>query len=296
MWLRLCFGGTGCPPAWCAVGKMIVDLANDLLQNQAFLPNQSTSRYLDMITPPKPYIGDHQLGVAKPIMVEPPTRQYGYFDMFVDNIIGLVVEGEGQVDRLSQALVLSMDATFRPPVPNETLPRNDCLHLGKTFIEGAPSETITILGWDVDLRSLIISLPQDKLIAWRTDIKDIIKANKLTKKELETLIGRLSHSSMGIPMTRYYLGRLYYNIGLYHNDFEERKLHKPDVKLLKLWISFLEKSAAGISINLLTFRQPTAMCISDACPEGMGGYSVRTGRAWRFKLAHGMKDKNNIIE
>jgi hypothetical protein len=31
MMLCLCFGGSGCPPTWCAVGEIIVDLANQLL-------------------------------------------------------------------------------------------------------------------------------------------------------------------------------------------------------------------------------------------------------------------------
>lgn len=49
MWLRLCFGGSSCPPSWCIVGEAIIDLANDLLMNEAFEVDIIKSRYFKEI-------------------------------------------------------------------------------------------------------------------------------------------------------------------------------------------------------------------------------------------------------
>jgi hypothetical protein len=35
---------------------------------------------------------------------------------------------------------------------------------------------------------------------------------------------------------------------------------------------------------LITFREPIVFHRSDACTTGLGGYNIRSGRAWRIKL------------
>ena len=40
----------------------------------------------------------------------------------------------------------------------------------------------------------------------------------------------------------------------------------------------------GISLNLLTLRVPTVILRADACPYGLGRYSLTSGQAWRFKI------------
>jgi hypothetical protein len=52
---------------------------------------------------------------------------------------------------------------------------------------------------------------------------------------------------------------------------------------LELWRKFLRKAADGISIKLVC-RWPTRIVRVDACPQGMGGYSLESGIAWRYLL------------
>jgi hypothetical protein len=40
----------------------------------------------------------------------------------------------------------------------------------------------------------------------------------------------------------------------------------------------------GIDINLVTYREPDHIYRTDACPYQLGGFSVRTGRAWRWAI------------
>ena len=57
---------------------------------------------------------------------------------------------------------------------------------------------------------------------------------------------------------------------------------------------------AGVSINLVVTREPDRICWSDACPFGLGGYSI-SGHAWRLQLPNGhpLRDHpriNNLLE
>ena len=47
--------------------------------------------------------------------------------------------------------------------------------------------------------------------------------------------------------------------------------------------NFLKRANSGINMNLISFRKPTHVYRSDACPWGLGGDS-HLGRAWRFEI------------
>jgi hypothetical protein len=50
-------------------------------------------------------------------------------------------------------------------LPNDTLMRDDLLALEKAIAEGTPSEWLIVLGWLLNTRRLLISLPLDKRTA-----------------------------------------------------------------------------------------------------------------------------------
>lgn len=297
MWLRLCFGGSSCPPSWCAVGETIVDLANDLLLNKSFKSGRLSSRHFKKIQKPTYLPKNIPFGVAADTMLSPPTREYGNMDIFVDDMIGICVDLPGNADRLSESLAGAVDAFCRPPVTGELPPREDCLHDGKTFFEGSPKEKLIILGWIFCFRTLTVRLPKDKHRNWCHEIDKIIKSGKVQGKKLESLIGKLSHASVAIPMSRYYLGRFYVSLLKFYNKWEERNLHKDDIRYLLMWKEFLNQAREGISMNKLTYRQPTNHVVTDACPHGIGGLSITSGRAWRLKIEeHHFKTSNNNYE
>ena len=53
-----------------------------------------------------------------------------------------------------------------------------------------------------------MSLPDNKYIAWRADIENMLTSNSAKAKQLETLIGRLGHLGMVIPFVYHFLSRL----------------------------------------------------------------------------------------
>ena len=116
-------------------------------------------------------------------------------------------------------------------------------------------------------------------------MEDILRRHKspIPAKELETLMGRLSHASYVIPYTRHFTGRLYKACERARRNGSAR-LTRMQLEDLKLWRKFLRKAADGISINKLVCRWPTRIVRVDACPQGMGGYCLESGIAWRHLL------------
>ena len=49
-----------------------------------------------------------------------------------------------------------------------------------------------------------------------------------------------------------------------------------------LWQRFLDVALNGVLINMLVARWPTRIVCVDACPQGMGGYSLQSSVAWRL--------------
>ena len=53
---------------------------------------------------------------------------------------------------------------------------------------------------------------------------------------------------------------------------------------LKLWVCMLARATfQGTNINHVTITKYTAMCCSDVCELGIGGYT-KHGLSWRYKL------------
>jgi hypothetical protein len=70
------------------------------------------------------------------------------------------------------------------------------------------SETNVILGWLFDLRKLQISLPENKFIAWMTNINKLIAKGTTTAEELKSTIGQLGHLVLVVPGVHHFLSRL----------------------------------------------------------------------------------------
>ena len=130
--------------------------------------------------------------------------------MYIDNIIGLTINlpNTDNVKQAERAPLLAIHACSRPVHAEEPIPRQQMISKKKLKAEAVLSKTKTILGWDWDLRRLIISLPAKKIIAWTNIIKDTIGKGTVIAKELESTIGRLNHLALVVPFVNHFLNRL----------------------------------------------------------------------------------------
>jgi hypothetical protein len=117
---------------------------------------------------------------------------------------------------------------------------------------------------------------------------------------LESIIGRLTHASWVVPLSRHFLSKLRFKLNLFRFCNQTLRLSKEEVEDLSLWLKFLSMARKGISMNGLTIRNPTILSISDSCPCGLGGFTS-SGRAWRLKVSsssfiYGKSIANNVLE
>ena len=160
--------------------------------------------------------------------------------------------------------------------------RYEMIKPSKAKYEGALEDIKFILVWVYNTFTFCVSLPKPKLIALTKTLQDILSKDEKKVKNLETLIGRLNHTALIIPLARHVLAR----IRFFHsnmNAFYRYQLRPNIRKDLKLHIRILQKDQKGISMNLLNYCEPTLIYLLDACEIGMGVFSSK-GKAWRWKI------------
>jgi hypothetical protein len=249
--LWLTFGGSPCPAMWGIVSEIITDTCNTLLHCEAW-------NHLDFYCQTPSLLHDN---------------------------IAVTVNLKDNPLRIIRAIPLAIHSIARPVDPNDDLPRVDIISSKKLKAEGTLEEIKTVLGWVINTRHLLISLPPDKHKKWSSDITKIIHSNKVSHTQLEPLIRRLNHVAGIIPMFRHFLGRL--TQALYFSTKHKRtNLSIPELSDLHLSVKFLDMSAAGVSINNIAFQKPTSFYRSDSSEFGLGGYNIISGRAWRFEIPY----------
>jgi hypothetical protein len=184
-----------------------------------------------------------------------------------------------------QSLLLAVHTLCRPLDPNEPIKREDCLSLGKLEEEGQLSERFAILGWLIDTRALTIALHTKKSVRWDADLREILLRKKVSYALLESTLGRLNHAATACLLMRYYLSRIRLTLVNWDISKKSKKVERylssqmlEDLRLGK--DSFLPKISKGLSLNLISYRRPSFLCWSNACPMGLGGFDHQ-GYAWR---------------
>ena len=71
--------------------------------------------------------------------------------------------------------------------------RDDQIAEDKCKAEGSPAEIKICLGWEINTRRLLMTLPEHKYIAWENEIEEVLNQKNINHKTLESIIGKLEH-------------------------------------------------------------------------------------------------------
>ena len=85
---------------------------------------------------------------------------------------------------MAAAIPLAIEVAARPNNPNKPIPCEKMVAEDKLKAEGGLSEMKTILVWLFNFRTLTVSLPEHKYIAWSNDLKQMIQSRRMMKKQL----------------------------------------------------------------------------------------------------------------
>jgi hypothetical protein len=302
VYFRLTFGGSPNPPTWCNFSEMVTDLANEISMCQDWDPEELRSPNQPVTPKPKRLASSIPHAPAREMAVFIPPIESGKVDVFIDDLIDTYPDSPENLARKPHVVPLAMHVTSRPHAGvDEPILRRAILSLPKLLAEGAPAEQQIVLGWMLDTRRLLVSLPDDKYIAWISEIKNFIRRKGGAKEELETLEGQLNHAAYVIPLARHFLTRIRAAKNSRTNKKSWVKATPLFLADLVLWLELLRRANTGISMNLIVTRRPNRICWSDSCPFGLGGFSLRTGRAWRMRIPnesilYGSALINNLLE
>jgi hypothetical protein len=212
------------------------------------------------------------------------TDDHPYTEVYLDDFITCFLDTPHAIWAGSRISILVLHLFGRPIHSHEPTTRDDLLAFDKTLAEGAPEEVKTVLGWTINTRSFSLSLPKDKRDTWLKEIHRLLTKPTLTYDDLKSTLGRLNHAAYVIPTARAFLCQLR------RLELHLARSGKPAIPdegqkdELRHWCYFLHRASLGISINLLTYRQPTTFLRADACEHGLGGLSINSGAAWRFEI------------
>jgi hypothetical protein len=291
--LRMTFGGSPNPAEWSEVSEVMTDLANDLARRLDWDPLLHRSPHQELLNSKAAIDNDeghvrreHPFGKAQTLAVNyPDSDDFPRYECYLDDIFGAFLERYGARGAAAIPLALHMIGRPHGTEGEESFPRDDLLAISKFLAEAKPSESKVILGWRINTRLFTVSLPAEKHFLWKRDIELILvrRLEPVPAKVLERLMGRLNHAAVVVPLSRHFTGRLYQALGR-AKAAGRVLLNENQTQDLQLWLKFLDAGARGISINRLVCRWPTRVIRVDACPQGIGGYCLSSGIAWRYQL------------
>lgn len=280
--LRATFGGAPNPNEWGNVSETVCDLANAIMNDPNWDPAELHSPFQNLVPEDKKLDETVPFATALPTIVSPPLATHAWNDVYIDDDVTVNLDTPENTPRARAGVLLAMHVIGRLNSQEEPIKRLELPSMSKLAAEGALEEEKVVLGWLLNTRELLIKLPPHKAKAWSDSIHKILNEKSTTYKELQTLIGRLTHLSVVMQMILHFLSRLRH---LEERGRNRRTIAVPDdVQYdLHLALEFVSKVEQGISFNLVTFRKPNKLYRADACPWSIGGHN-HEGRAWRFEI------------
>jgi hypothetical protein len=287
--LRMTFGGRANPSEWSNISESACGLVNALQT----LPNFHPESYLHL-TPAKiptksPLDEDIPFKQAGHLSVNIEENDCGKSDIYLDDNIGIAPDLQDNVRPLSIIMPLVIYLLGRPLHASEPIIRKWLLSLSKFAAGGRPEEIKIVLGWLLDTRQRLISLPEYKQIVWKDQIQTILKESKATLEELENIKERLTHLACVDRAARHFLGRINHMVTKLNRQNVNRTRQKfclPQevIKDFLLMLKFIDRARAGISMNLLVHRSIGIYLRTGACFFGLGWLCWCCGRTYGLEI------------
>ena len=162
-----------------------------------------------------------------------------------------------------------------------------------------PTTRITYLGVEFDSVQMTMSVPPEKITEIKAEIGGWVRKTTITKKELQSLLGKLFWVAKVVKYARAFMGRLLTQLRNITNEKDNKKVKLTDEsrKDILWWRNYLDKFN-GISMIInddpipLSYTQlldsPHEICAGDATPTSGGAWHGR--EYWCGDLPDHLKD------
>lgn len=139
-----------------------------------------------------------------------------------------------------------------------------------------PSQLITFLGIDLNSNNMTLSLPREKLRDLEETLRELQLREKVTKRELQSLVGRLNFACQCIYGGRFFLRRLNDTIARLRQPWHRTRVTTTIQGDIQWWLQFL--SVFNGCMPMIDAR-PVTPIFTDAC-------DVAAGAAYGQTLLH----------
>lgn len=149
-----------------------------------------------------------------------------------------------------------------------------------------PSTKMVFLGKEFDSDTMTVSIPSYKLSEIRLVLLKFYGRKTCTRKQLESLIGKLCYIADCIRSARLFISRLLERLRSVKHARHHINLNS-DVKKDILWfLKFMEYYNGVSVIPESLWSQPDQIIATDACLEGIGGlcYQVESVQVFKCKI------------
>ena len=162
-----------------------------------------------------------------------------------------------------------------------------------------PTTKITYLGVEFDSVQMTMSVPPDKITEIKAEIGKWVRRTTITKKELQSLLGKLFWVAKVVKYARAFMGRLLMQLRTMADQKDSKKVKLQDEtrKDIMWWDKYLvEFNGISMIINddpiPLSYSQlldsPHNICAGDATPMGGGAWHGR--EYWSSNLPESLQD------
>ncbi len=146
-----------------------------------------------------------------------------------------------------------------------------------------PCKSICFLGILLDAERMEASIPEDKLLKYRENIKHLISAEVVTQVEIKSALGCLNWCTNIVVTGRAFLRRLHDAVLGEHQPRKIVQITKEIKKDLKVWDIFLQDFNGRIFIDFMPVESSASLnFFTDASFKGAGG---TFGSKW-FQIAY----------
>ena len=104
--------------------------------------------------------------------------------------------------------------------------------------------------------TFIVKVPQEKIIAYFHQVKEVLRLGKIDDAILQLIIGRLERISYTVPHANFTLNRIQHSQMKTTSKFNWANIPSPVQEDITLFPKFLNQATARTSIKNLVFRCP----------------------------------------
>ena len=144
-------------------------------------------------------------------------------------------------------------------------------------LEG-PSTRLTFLGFELDSRAMVVRLPQSKIQELQSEIMVWKRKDSCLKKEMDSLVGKLSHAAKVVRPGKTFLRNLYQKLAETEQPYHHIRFNIPVKSDLMWWAMFIQSWNGVSMLREYSSQQSDFEAWTDA--SGSFGCGAIWGKRW----------------